>query len=113
MHLDAMALAVIDRAMDERADVEIAAELAVDPVQHIKVEARRDAGGVVVGVVKGALVLLEIDPDHHSGAFAQNRAGALQERAGFTWFEIAKRRAREKADLRHVAHRLWQLERRG
>src|SRR5271168_1079136 len=104
MHLDAMTVAVIDRAMDERADVEIAAEFAVDPVQHIEIEARRDAGGVVIGIIKGALVFLEIDADHHSPPFAQNRARALEESAGFARFEIAKRRTREKADLRHLAH---------
>src|ERR1700689_3062279 len=99
MHLDAMAIAVIDRAMDERADVEIATEFAIDPVQHIEIEARGNAGGVVIGVIKGALVFLQIDTDHHPRVFAQNRASAFQERAGFTRFEIAKRRAGKKAYL--------------
>src|SRR5262245_17897559 len=65
VHLDAMAVAVVDRAMDEAGEVEIAAELAVDALQHIEVEARGDAGRVVIGVVERALVLLQIDADDH------------------------------------------------
>src|SRR5579864_277780 len=98
VHLDAMAVAVIDRAMNEGADVEVTAELAVDPVQHIEIETRGDAGGVVIGVVECPLVLLEIDADHHAGAFAQNGARALEEFAGLARLEIAKCRARKKAD---------------
>ena len=52
MHLDAVAVTVIDRAMDERADVEVAAEFAVDPMQHIEIEARSDACGVVIGIIR-------------------------------------------------------------
>src|ERR1700752_1937991 len=43
VHLDAMAVAVVDRAMHEAGGIEIAAELAVDALQHIEIEARGDA----------------------------------------------------------------------
>src|SRR4051795_8652193 len=57
VHLDAVPLAIVDRAMGEGGKVEIAAEFAIDPYQHIEVEARGDAGGVVVGVVEQTLLL--------------------------------------------------------
>jgi hypothetical protein len=51
MHFDAVAVAVVDRAMGERADVEIAAQFAVDAMQHVEIEARGDPGGIVIGIV--------------------------------------------------------------
>ena len=62
VHLDAMAVAVIDRAVGEARQVEIAAELAIDALQHIEIEARGDAGGIVIGVVQRALVLSRSTP---------------------------------------------------
>ena len=94
-------------------EVEIAAELAVDAHQHIEVEARGDAGGIVIGVIQHALVLFEVDADDHLRAFAEDLAGAAQEGAGFMRLEIAERRSREEADLRHVCDRGRQGERRG
>src|SRR5215475_13861308 len=44
VHLDAMAVAVVDRAVDEAGEVEIAAELAIDALQHIEIELGGDAG---------------------------------------------------------------------
>src|SRR5262245_25167477 len=43
MHLDAVAVAVVDRAMHEARKIEIAAELAVDAFEHIEIETRGDA----------------------------------------------------------------------
>src|SRR5581483_7286462 len=103
MHLDAMAVAVVDRAMDERADVEIAAEFAVDAMKHIEIEARSDAGRVVIGIVERALILLEVDADHHASVLAENRAGSPEELAGLAGFEIAERRAGKKSNLGHRA----------
>src|SRR5436190_8076499 len=48
VHLDTMAVAVVDRAVDEAGEVKIAAELAVDALQHIEIEFCGDAGGVVI-----------------------------------------------------------------
>src|ERR1019366_6479084 len=44
VHLDPVPLAVVDRAMGERAGVEIAAQFAVDAMEHIEIEARGDSG---------------------------------------------------------------------
>ncbi len=85
----------------------------VDADQHVEIEARGDTGGIVVGLIQHALVLFEVDADHHLRAFAQDLAGAAQERAGFVRFEISKRRSREKSDLRHRPHRVGQGEWRG
>ena len=48
-HLDPLVLAVEERDVLEGVDVEVGAELAVDDVQHVAVELRRDARRVVVG----------------------------------------------------------------
>src|SRR5215213_4473164 len=101
VHLDAMALAIVNRAVHEGGNVEIAAELAVDADQNVEIEPRGDAGGVVIGVVKHPLVLLEIDADDHLRALAQNVAGAAQEGARFVRLEIAERRSRKESDLGH------------
>ncbi len=84
MHLDAMAIAVVDRAMNERANVEITAQFAVDAMEHIEIEARGDARGIVIGVIKHALVLLEIDADHHPRAVPR-MSRALRRKAQASW----------------------------
>ena len=94
-------------------EVKIAAELAVDAHQHIEIEARGDAGGIVVGVVENALVLLEVDADDHLRAAAQNVARGAQEGGRFMRLEIAERRSREKPDLRHPGDLGRQCERCG
>ncbi len=113
VHLDAVPLAVVDRAMGEGGEVEIAAELAVDADQHVEIEARGDAGRIIVGVVKHALVLFEIGADDHLRALAQDIAGAAQEGAGLMRLEIADGRARKEADLRHARDLRRQREWRG
>src|SRR5215471_21826844 len=107
-----MPLAVIDRAMGEGGDIEIAAELAVDAHQHIEIEARRDARPVVIGVVEQALVLFEIGADDHLSALSQNVARAAQEAAGFMRLEISDRRSRKEADLRRTCNLVREPERR-
>jgi len=73
---DPVTLAVVDRAVGERAGIEIAAQFAVDAMEHIEIEARRDARGIVIGVIKHTLILLQIDADHHPRAFPQDAPGA-------------------------------------
>src|SRR3954451_931236 len=63
VHLDAVPLAIVDRAMGEGGKVEIAAELAVDPHQHIEIEASGDAGGIVISVVGEAVPPLSLGRD--------------------------------------------------
>src|SRR5713226_5698370 len=97
--------------MPEGGEVEIAAELAVDAMEHVEIEACGDAGLIVVGLIQHALVLFEIDADHHLRALPQDVAGAAQETAGFMRLEISKRRSREEPGLRHGADGARQLER--
>src|SRR5262249_55214372 len=65
VHLDAVAIPVIDRPMSEGGQVEIAAKLTVDANQHIEVESRGNPGRVVIGIMKQALVLLQVGADDH------------------------------------------------
>src|ERR1700683_4884304 len=113
MHFDPVTVAVVDRAMGECGEVEIAAQFAVDAAQHIEIETRGDAGAIVIGLIQYALVFFEIDADHYLRAVAQNAAGAAQESAGFMRLEISQRRSRKKTDLRHGGDSVWQCERRG
>src|ERR1700752_867259 len=89
VHLDAMAIAVIDRAVNEAGEVEIAAELAIDALQHIEIEFCGDAGGIVIGVVERALVLFQIDADDHLRAGPEDLARAEQKGVGLLRLEIA------------------------
>src|SRR5919205_1268117 len=61
-HLDPLALAVVERHVVERVDVEVGAQLAVDHAQHVAVELRGDAGAVVVGRFDHGGVLHQIRP---------------------------------------------------
>src|SRR3954464_5837009 len=72
VHFDAVALAVIDGAMAEGGEVEIAADLVVDADQHIEIEARRDACSIVIGGVQNAFVLFEVNADDHLRAVTQD-----------------------------------------
>ena len=82
-------------------------------MEHVEIEARGDAGSIVIGLIQHALVLFEIDADHHLRALPQNVAGAAQETTGFMRLEISKRRAWEKSDFRHGADGVGQCERGG
>src|SRR5215218_1955994 len=113
VHLDAMALAIVNRAVHEGGNVEIAAELAVDADQNVEIESRGNAGGVVIGVVNHPLVLLEVDADDHLRTPSKNLAGAAQEGARFLRPESAQRRPRKEADLGHSSDPGRQRKRRG
>src|SRR6266576_1647256 len=99
--------------MGERASVEITAQFAVDAVEHIQIEARGDAGCIVVSLVQHAYVLFEVYADHHLRVSSENVARAAQEAAGFMRLEISKRRSREKAHLRHRGDGVGKRKRRG
>lgn len=111
MHLDAVPLAIVDRAMAERGQVEIAAEFAVDPHQDVEVEAGGHAGRIVIGIEQHALVLFEVGADDHLRAAAEDGAGAPQEGLRLVRLEIANGRAREEADLGHGGDGVRQFER--
>src|ERR1700694_6331562 len=101
MHFDAMAIAVVNRTVNERTNVEIAAQFTVDAMEHIEIEARRDARGIVICVIQHTLILLQIDANHHPRAFPQDAPGAATEGAGFVRLEISKPRPRKTPDLPH------------
>ena len=91
--------------MLEGAEIEIGAELAIDARQQIEIEFRRDALGIVVGVVENFGVLHQIDADHEQRALAQHAAGMAQEFARFVRLEIADGRSRKEADPRQRSDR--------
>ena len=66
MHLDARFGRVPDGAVAEGVDVEVAAELAVDPDEQVAVERRRDAERIVVREQQLALRLDEIGADEEA-----------------------------------------------
>src|SRR5262245_36734109 len=63
MHLDAPALAFVERPMAERIEIEIGGKLAIEAHEQIEVELRGHALGVVISSVENAGVLDEIDAD--------------------------------------------------
>ena len=97
----------------KRRKIEIAAELAVHAYEHVEIEARGDAGGIIVGVIEHALVFFQIDTDDHLRTLAEDLAGTAQEGTRLVGFEIAKRGAGEKPDLWHRGDRFGQREWRG
>ena len=99
--------------MLEGAKIEIGAELAVDARQQIEIEFRRDALGVVIGVIENFRILHQIDADHEQRARAQHAAGVAQEFAGFVRLEIADGGAGKKTDPRQRGDRRRQRERLG
>jgi hypothetical protein len=61
MHLDAFAIAVVDRAMAEGIEVEVGIELAVDPGKQIEVESGGYSSRVVVGGKEDRRVFLKVE----------------------------------------------------
>src|SRR5262245_6723179 len=49
VHLDAAVRLVVEGAVIERCEIEVAAELAVDPSEEVAIEGGGDAEGVIVG----------------------------------------------------------------
>src|SRR4030095_1193708 len=62
---------IVEGKVSELIDIEIAAELAVDPRQQIEVEGGIDPGLVVIGGVEDFGVLLQIGADQHLPAGAE------------------------------------------
>src|SRR5436853_105158 len=63
VHLDVALGGVPSGAMGEGLKIEVAAEFAVDALQQVQVERRRDPGGVVVGRDQRRLVLDQVNTD--------------------------------------------------
>src|SRR5439155_15844126 len=75
MHLDAAPLAVVERPMAERVDIEVRQELAIDAREQIEVELGGHARGIVIGGIENVGVLDEIDTDDKRCACPQHAPG--------------------------------------
>src|SRR5437016_3466226 len=104
VHLDAMALGIIEGVVTETREIEVSVELAIDARKQVEVEPGGNARGVVVGRIEDARILYEIDPDDQGRAPAQDASAMAQEGAGFMRLEIADGRAGEKAGVRQAGH---------
>jgi hypothetical protein len=95
VHLDPAGAGVVERAVTEAARTEVRPQLAVDPLQEIEVEARRDAQAIVVGGLERRAVFHEIDADQERapGAGQSRRAGEEDPRLRAR--EVPDRRARK------------------
>ena len=86
---------VVEGDVVEARRVEIAVEIGVDDVQHVAVELRGHAGGVVVGGLERRPVLDQVGADQEPVVGPEHRAHAAQERAPLAAVEVAERAAEE------------------
>src|SRR6476469_5368281 len=63
MHLDALELPVVDGTVLEARNVEVGAQLSIDPLEQVQVESCGDALGIVVRRLEPSPVLLEVGTD--------------------------------------------------
>src|SRR6266702_3207838 len=86
----------VDGQVLEPGDIDVAAELAIDPLQEVEVEGGVERGAVVVGALENRAVLLEVGSDQHL-ALGAEQLGAMGEKTHDRLrLEIADRRSREK-----------------
>ena len=97
MHLDPVALGVVEGPMREGGEIEIRAELPIGAGEDVEVERGRHPRGIIVGRLEDAAVLDEVDADDEDGPRAEKPPGEVQERPCGFGLEIADRRAREEA----------------
>ncbi len=109
VHLDPAAGDVVERLVLERAQVEVRAQLAVEPRQEIEVESRGITLRIVVREVENLHGLLQVHADQHAARPAHQRTSPPQERLCLLWLEVTDRgageehhpaRARGQAELR-------------
>src|SRR5437660_1410507 len=81
-------LRIIEGAVLEPLKIEIGTELALDAREQVEIELCREAGFVIVGGMKDARLLHQIDTDDQSCAASQHAPGMAQEFAGFLRLEI-------------------------
>ena len=101
MHLDAVALSIIEGAVAEVFEFEIAVELVIDPREQIEIELRGQAGCVIVSGIEDAGVFHQVDPDDQRGAASQHAPGVAQERGGFMRLEISDGRSGKESGMSH------------
>src|SRR5712691_5886875 len=99
VHLDATEDRVVKGLVAEALHLEISRELAIDPVQQVEVELRRDALGIGVGGVQSGLVLLEIHADQKDPARPRHLARLPQKDERLGGSEVADGGAGKKHRL--------------
>ncbi|MNV16370.1 hypothetical protein D3C71_1071290 [compost metagenome] len=100
--------------MAEALQVEIAADVAVEPAQQIEGELGGDPGGIVVRRFDQRRVLVQVDADQGHAIRTHGLAHRLQQCDGVIMGEVAERRAGEEHQVaRGFALRGWQLHRLG
>ena len=99
MHLDPASLFIQKRAVLELGQIEVTAELAIDPGQQIQIEGRSHAEGVVIGRFDDPFRLLQIRPQQHRISSDQNPPDIAKHFCGRVEIEIANARS-EKQDRR-------------
>src|SRR5262245_33805517 len=97
MHLNTAALAVVERLMAERVDIEVRGKLAIDAREQIEVELCGHAFRVVISGVEDVGVLDEVDTNDKGRARAAHAPGMTQKRRRILRLEIADSPAWEEA----------------
>src|SRR5437764_12680847 len=110
MHLDAIELAVVERMMLERGDVEIRAELAIDAHQQIAVELRSHALSIVVSGVKQFRIFDEINADDERSVVPEHPPRGPEKCRDFVRLEIADGGPRKEPEPRSGSHGRRQFE---
>ena len=88
--------------MRELRQIEIAVQLAIDSLQQIEIERRRDAEGVVVGRLENRLRFAQIGAEEEGVVFIQDIAQIAQHRHRFVVCQIADRRPEKENDVAHA-----------
>src|SRR5579863_4969431 len=96
MHFNARGSAVPDGTMLECFEIELGAELAVQPLKQIQIEGCGDAFGVVVSGDERGYILAQIDAEQESVAGIEMRANAPQKSGGVGGLKVADARADEE-----------------
>ena len=102
VHLDPALVAVPDRLMIERCEVELAAEFVVDPLEEVLVEGGGHAERIVVGEQQVALRFDEVGAEQEKVALGERRANAIEELRGRWRIEVADIRAEQQDQDRAV-----------
>ena len=98
MHLDAARARVEERAMLERAQIEVRVHVAIEAREDVEVELRGHARGVVVGGIERGRALAAIDAKHQRTTLADGTSHAAEEDGGLHWVEVADGRAGKERD---------------
>ena len=70
IHLHAFLRSHVVGPMRKRSHIEVGAELAVDPLEHVQIKRRADAAAIIVSGPDDRLVLVEVESDQEPAAVA-------------------------------------------